>query len=64
MKKRSHIQIAIDALKKQYNKFESERDKAYMQETKAKNAVQYFEGELEKLAEQIASLEGTVKELA
>lgn len=58
MKRKNHIQVAIEALKKQYAKYESERDKSSMAETAAKHAVEYFEAEMDKLAEQIASLEG------
>lgn len=64
MKKRSHIQIAIDALKKQHSKYQSEFEKAGVEEQKAAEAREYFAEEMNKLEDQIASLEGTVKEMA
>ena len=59
--KNNHIQTAVKALKRQYAKYEFERDKAENAEKTAVQAKEYFESELINLAEQIASLETSQK---
>jgi len=58
MKKRSQIQIAIDALKKQLGKYSEQHDKAVAAEGEAKASIQFFAKEMQRLREQIKSLGG------
>lgn len=58
MTKRSQIQIAIEALKKQLDKYALERDKAELAEGEAKKSKIFFATEIDRLEKQIQSLEG------
>lgn len=61
--KRTQIQIAIDALKKQRENYTDKRNKAIVAEQEAKKSVEFFNNEMSRLDKQIASLEGVaVKE--
>jgi len=58
MKKRTQIQIAIDALKKQLEKYGDEHDKAVTARSEAQTSIEFFAKEMQRLKEQIKSLGG------
>jgi len=58
MKKRSQIQIAIDALKKQLDKYQDQHAKAITEAREAQQSAEFFENEMQRLKEQIKSLGG------
>jgi len=62
MKKRNHIQIAIDALKKQRSKYSTEVQKAVEIMSGALKNKEFFEAEIKKLDAQIKGLEGDPEE--
>jgi hypothetical protein len=59
--KRTQIQIAVDALKKQLDKYREQHAKAIAAAREAQQSEEFFAKEMQRLKEQIASLEGTDK---
>ena len=59
MAKRNQIQIAIDALKKQQEKYKEQYQKALEAKREAIKSEEFFLAEIKRLDTQINSLEGT-----
>lgn len=56
--KRTQIQIAIDALKKQMHKYKEQYEKAVEAEVEARKSKEFFHTEIDRLGAQIKQLEG------
>jgi hypothetical protein len=59
MKKRTQIQIAIDALKKHQENFRKEYNKAVALKEEAEKGIKFFADQMDKVHKQIQTIEGT-----
>ncbi len=57
--RRNQVQIAVDALKTQLERYRKERQKAFNAASEALASQKFFDGEIDRLEKQIQSLEGT-----
>ena len=57
--KNNHLQTAVKALKKQVDKYKTDRDRFEVAERSAKDSKEFFAKEVERLEKQIKQLEGT-----